>query len=207
MAKLIAGALALAFVGASAKAPRPTPTPLPPLREAPEVLSETEEYFHDLVFFADSAVQLSNGSQALRASGRHRGRPLAFEVRLGPTWKAGSLGKDVPLTTYQGTVTYHSLGLASTRFLQALDEIYGTGLKPVQMRADTVFTGISLAGDPRHLDGGPVRIKLFYEAGGEDGYAELYTNIDLSTHRLEIHEKDEAYRSQIIQALRMRAAA
>jgi hypothetical protein len=32
--------------------------------------------------------------------------------------------------------------------------------------------------------------------------AELYTNIDLAAHRLEISEKDDGYRAAIVRALR-----
>ena len=70
------------------------------------------------------------------------------------------------------------------------------------MAAETTFTGISLEGDLGNLASGPVKIKLFHEKGGEDRYAELYTNIDLSARKLEFREKDEGYRKQVVQALR-----
>jgi hypothetical protein len=69
------------------------------------------------------------------------------------------------------------------------------------MATVTSFTGITLEGNPGDLPGGPVKIKLFHDKGGEDRYAELYTNIDLATRKLVILEKDEDYRRRIIQAL------
>lgn len=145
---------------------------------------------------------MPDGSQSIRGSGTHRGRPLSLEVVLGPSWVAGSLGKDIPLVTYRGVVTYRSTGPDSDTFVQILDELYGTKLSPKAMGRETQFTGISLGGDPRDLAKGPVKIKLFFESGGQDDYAELYTNIQLDAHRLEMHEKDEEYRSPVVRALR-----
>src|SRR5258706_1612482 len=105
----------------------PSPTPVL-LTHPPEVTSESEEDFHDLVFFLPSAPRLADGSRALRASAVHRGRPIEVEVRLGPRWTSGSLGKDIPLITYKGVVVYRSTGPRSNAFLRSLDQIYGTHL-------------------------------------------------------------------------------
>jgi hypothetical protein len=155
-----------------------------------------------LVFYIQEHKRLPDGSQSIRGSGTYTGHVLGLEVILGPTWKAGSLGKGVPLVTYRGIVTYRSIGAYSDAFVQVLDELYGTKLSPKSMGIETRFTGISLGGDPRDLTKGPVKIKLFFESGGQDDYAELFTNIELAAHRLEVHEKDEAYRLPVIKALR-----
>ena len=172
-----------------------------PLTAPPEVTLESEEGFNDLLFYVEEHKRLPDGSQSIRGSGTHKGRALGLEVILGPTWEAGSLGKDVPLVTYRGIVTYRSTGPGSDAFVQVLDELYGTKLTPRAMATEARFTGISLAGDPRDLTKGPVKIKLFFESGGQDDYAELYTNIELAARRLEVHEKDEGYRLPVIKAL------
>lgn len=168
----------------------------------PEITSESEEGFVDLVFHVKEYNQLADGSQTIRAAGIHRGREVGFELVLGPTWKKGQFGKGIPLEMGQGMVSYRRVGPKSDVFLQILDELYRTQQNPRTMAADTSFTGVSLAGEPGNLTSGPVKIKLFYEQGCEDRYAELYTNIDLATGKLEVREKDEGYRSQVIQALR-----
>jgi hypothetical protein len=168
----------------------------------PEITAESEEGFVDLVFRVQDYKPLADGSQSIRAAGLHGGREVGFEVVLGPTWKKSKLGKDVPIETSRGMVSYRRVGPESDAFLQVLDELYRAMLRPKAMAADTPFTGISLEGDPGDLASGPVKIKLFYEKGGEDTNAELYTNIDLSARKLEVREKDEGYRSQVIQALR-----
>jgi hypothetical protein len=175
--------------------------PSKPLTAPPEVTSEEEAGFHDLIFYIQEHKRLPDGSQSIRGSGRHKGRPLGFEVVLGPSWQAGSLGKDIPLVTYRGIVTYRSTGADSDAFIQVLDELYGAKVGPKAMGREIQFTGISLEGDPRDLAKGPVKIKLFFESDKQDDYAELFTNIELGAHRLEVHEKDEEYRSPVIRAL------
>src|SRR5262249_3404906 len=145
--------------------------------------------------------RLPDGSQSIRGSGTHKGRPVGLEVVLGPNWQGGPLGKDIPLVTYRGSVTYRSTGADSDAFVQVLDELYGTKVSPKAMGRETQFTGISLGGDPRDLAKGPVKIKLFFESDKQDDYAELFTNIELGAHRLEVHEKDEGYRLPVIRAL------
>jgi hypothetical protein len=171
------------------------------LEKTPEIASESEEGFHDLVFYVREYKSLADGTQTIRAEGVHNGRPVAFEVALSPTWAQGSLGKGIPLVTYQGTVTYRSVGIESDTFVQVLDELYGAKLSPMAMRKETVFTGITLGGDPRDLGTGAVKIKLFYESDAEDRYAELYTNIDLASRKLYFNEKDVDYRVPVVRAL------
>jgi hypothetical protein len=184
----------------SAQAPAPV-QPLKPLAAPPEVTSEEEEGFHDLIFYLQDFKRLPDGSQSIRALGTYKGRQLGFEVVLSPSWQAGSPGKEVPLATYSGILTYRSIGADSDAFVQVLDELYGTKLSPKAMGRETRFAGISLEGDPRNLESGPVKIKVFFESDKPDEYAELFTNIQLAEHRLEVHEKDTDYRLPVIKAL------
>lgn len=197
------------LLGGCSKQPTPPaqPTaqiqPSKPLTAPPEVTSEEEEGFHDLVFFIQEHKRLPDGSQSIRGSGTHKGRPVGFEVVLGPSWKTGSLGKDIPLETFRGIVSYRSTGADSDAFVQVLDELYGAKVSPRAMGREIQFTGISLQGDPRDLNKGLVKIKLFFESDKQDDYAELFTNIELGTRRLEVHEKDVEYRSPVIRALQL----
>jgi hypothetical protein len=172
------------------------------LEKPPEITSESEEGFHDLVFYIQDVKKLSDGTQTIHALGNYKNQNVGLEINLDSIWKEGSLSKDVKLVTYRGIVTYHSVGSESDVLIQAIDELYGTKLSSKAMRSEIRFTGITLGGDPRDLAKEPVQIKLFYESGGDEGYAELYTNIELSKNKLQIREKDPEYRVPIIRALK-----
>ena len=186
--------------GVSSSTP-PQEKPLKPFSGPPEVTSEEEEDFHDLVFYIQDYKQLPDGTRSILAIGTHKGQPLGLEVVLAANWRGGSLGNDVPLTTYGGTVTYRSAGTNSDAFIRVLDELYGTKLNPKGMAAETKFTGMSLEGDPGDLSKGPVKIKMFYEPDKQEDYAEFFTDIELDSHRLEIREKDQDYRAPMVRAL------
>src|SRR5215469_11673185 len=175
--------------------------PAKPLTGPPEVTAEEEEGYHDLIFYVQEQKQLPDGSQSVRGVGTYKGRQLGLEVVLGPTWKGGTPSKDIPLTIYSGTLMYHSTGPESDAFVQVLDELYGTKLSPRAMAKETQFTGLALEGNPGNLSKGPVKIKTFFENGNDKDYAELFTDVDLAAHRLEVHEKDEEYRPAVVRAL------
>lgn len=174
-----------------------------PQAAPPDITSESEEDgFVDLVLAIDKHDVRPGGTQSFRASGVHQGQRVALEILLGPDWRAGSLGEDIPQTTYSGQVTYRSVGPESDALLRAIDALYETQLEPRSMTGERHFTCVTLGGDPRHPHNGRIHAKLFYETDNEDEYAELYTNIDVAAGRVEIKEKDPDYRSAIVRALR-----
>ena len=166
----------------------------------PEITSESEEGFHDLVFALASDSGPSESGQTLRAAGIHEGSTVGFQIRLGPAWKQGKIA-EVNLVTYQGTVVLASLGGESDAFARVLDRLYGTKLAPAGMNAQTTFTALSLEGNPGNLAAGPVKLKLFFEPDEEDRYAEAFLNIDAEKSRISFNEKDEEYRMPLVRAL------
>jgi len=174
----------------------------PTQSQLPEITSESEEGFHDLVLAIEDHKTSPDGSQTILASGMYKGRKVSLEIYLGAGWRSDPLDVDVPLTTFRGSVSYRSVGAESDLLLHVMDELYGTKQAPKAMNKATEFTAISLGGDPRNLAKEPVKIKLFFESNVEDQYAELFTNIDLKARKLYINEKDEEYRTAIVRALR-----
>jgi len=172
------------------------------LERTPEITSESEEGFHDMVFYVEDFKKLADGNQIIRISGNYMGNKVGLEIILRSNWKESSFGKNIGLASFQGVVTFHSVGAESDTLLSAMDELYGTKSAAKKMSRETNFTGISLGGDPRDLTKGSVKIKIFYESDQQSRYAELFTNIELENHKAQINEKDESYRSAVIQALK-----
>lgn len=167
----------------------------------PEIMSESEEGgFCDLVFRAPGPVRQADGTLPFRAHGLDQGRSVGLEVALGSAWTEVSLGSGLP-PAFQGTVELRSIGHDSDALLIAMDRLFETALHPAAMTAAAKFSAITLEGDPRDPARGPVKIKLFYEPGDEEGYAELYVNLDVRAGRLYVNEKDPDYRAALIKAL------
>jgi hypothetical protein len=167
----------------------------------PEVTSEAEEGFFDLVFTIVDHGKNPDGSQLIQARGTHKGVPLGLAVWLGPQWKKGRFSTEVKLTTHTGVVAFRSSGPESDALLQTLDRLYGTKQDPKSMAPETSFTGLSLQGEPAQLDRGLVKIKMFFESKDDKLYAELFTNIDLKERKLWIREKDPDYRLPLVRVL------
>ncbi len=177
----------------SAKAPQ-----VRALTKPPEVTSETDEGFQDLVFWLEEHEKERDGSHRIRASGTHKGKKVGFEILLAPKW---SEGMNTPITSRVGTVKYRAIGSDSDALVGVLDELYETKLSPKNMAKEIEFNAVTLEGHPRELANGPVKIKLFFEPESPDDYVELFTNIDLPARRVEVREKDMEYRPAVIKAL------
>jgi hypothetical protein len=172
-----------------------------PLSGPVEVLSESEEGFKDLVFYIEKVTPQADGSKVIRVRGYYKGSPVGFEVVLGAKWKKGSMSPVLPMETYSGVVLYRSVGAESDAFVQALDDIYGTRRSPKAMNKETSLNAVALEGNPEEPGKGPLKIKVFYEPDKNESYAEFFTNVKLAEHRLELHEKDEEYRTAVVKAL------
>ena len=189
----------LSFVSCHAKRQRPQSAPIQKTPSVPEITSESEEDFYDLVFKLGDIEQLQDGGQRFKATGTHRGNAVEVEVNLRPGWTGHQIQEG--MTMNRGEVVIRSVGPGSDSLLRAMDAIYETRLNPERMAEATEFTAISLSGDPTHLRSGPVGIKLFFESEREDRYAELYLNVDAAGSRVVLGEKDPEYRKAIVLAL------
>jgi hypothetical protein len=140
----------------------------------------------------------SDGSRHLRL--RLTDDSLAtLDLSLSKSWTEGRLG-GTDIQTFQGVVTVQQSTDKVHNFANTLDRRYKTNLRPVPAARPTVFSAISLEGDPGRLESGPTKLKLFYEPDSEDRYAEAFLNIDLAHRVAEFAEKDMDYRANIVRA-------
>jgi hypothetical protein len=166
----------------------------------PEITSESEQGFHDLVFAITKYELSADNAQVLRATAKRGAQTLAFEVSLPTKWESLST-PGVPVVVNRGAVDLRAIPRESDAFIRVLDAIYETKMKPIGMKASTRFAGISLEGNPARLKDGPVKLKLFFESGRQDRYAEVFLNIELAKGRLYLREKDPEYRKAMVAAL------
>jgi hypothetical protein len=162
----------------------------------PNILSETEEGFADMVFAVIAQEQLPSGEFKIEIASKAGNDEVALRVILGRDWKEGTLGGQIK--TFQGIVTIQRLDDRSDKFIQFMDKAYATAVNPTGMKDSAQFTGITLAGDPRRLQKGEVKIKLFFESEKDEEYAEAYLNLDLTQRKAWFNEKDPGYRASLV---------
>lgn len=166
-----------------------------------EITEKGEEGWHDLAFSVQDYSQSADGIQTIQLAGLHKGKKVALCAILSKDWIKRPASKDFPITTYKGTITIQSVGAESDLLISVIDSLYQTKTGFKTFKQKSIFTGISLGGDPRHPDKGDTKIKLFYEPDDQTQYAELYFNILLGSKIVQIHEKDPEYRTNIVKAL------
>jgi hypothetical protein len=143
--------------------------------------------------FPDSFVDLDLKIQSMNcptwdnctvtAKGLHRGVEVGLQIQI-ERKGARRLG-----------IQYRSIGEVSDRLLEAMTQLYKVPTKNKRFRKSAYADLIVL-----QIKDDVMANKVFFEVD-RPGYAELYTNIDKRKGVLEIHEKDEDYRVNVLKAL------
>ena len=158
-----------------------------------------EEGFVDITLPIAEHRWESDGSLTVVARGRVNGEAVGFTVALAPEWTP-QRSEGVPITVYWGKGQIRSVGSESDSFLALLAQEYGLPARPTMApRVETTL--VALGSDPRELRSIPAKIKVFFEAGGEESYGEAFINIDLAGKVLEFRDKDPEYHQGILSSL------
>lgn len=91
-----------------------------------------------------------------------------------------------------------SIGDMSDIFFKALCKAYNITLDKYKMANKVSLNCIAVEGSIDNIENEEIKIKCFFEY--EQAYAEIYINIDKRKKYLEISEKDQNYRKNIIKS-------
>ena len=164
--------------------------------ELPELFSKSEAGFADAELKAQKIERASDGSVVITAAARAGKENVGFRVIFPSLWKEwrpqGFSG-----TLRQGTVKIESIGKHTEAFVHALAKAYAKKVQRYEF-TQVRLTAISLEGDPRKVETLPVKLKMFYESGNEEEYAEVFLNFDLPHRVVQFHEKDPDYRKAVL---------
>ena len=168
----------------------------------PEILCRTEEGFADLTLGIIGRSKQGDGEWHFHVRARHFNQIVGLEIALGAEWKPWSieLGDGSTLPAYNGVVEFRSTGSESDLFSSVLGKLYGVE-EPTKMRSAISFTATSLGENPEQLETRELKIKLFYEPEVQDGYAEVFLNVEFTSGIVELREKDEEYRKPLVRAI------
>lgn len=157
--------------------------------------------------FVDVELPISNvkldkeGTIQLSALGIVEGRRVGFDLDIDSKWKVQK-PDNVPITIHWGSAIVRSMGEESDAFLSLLAEKYGNGQGSLRMVRAVSVTAAMLEGDPATMKERPFKMKVFFEHGGKDKYAEIFINVDIEKKQLEFRDKDPEYHRGILASLK-----
>ena len=175
-----------------------------------------DEGFADFSLIVQDLSYDEAGRCRIRAEDRQEGVELGIEVVLPAGMRCGLVerGDDVeldPEAVYYNGVEFHGLGAKSDDLLTFMAKAYGHVEATYQMESVVAFTAIVLEGSLATLAEQAMKCKLFYDEkmlaeDNDEDYCELYLNIDLKQRTLELAEKDQDYRANVIRAFRRKSS-
>ncbi|CAM3749679.1 hypothetical protein [Sphingobacterium prati] len=144
-----------------------------------------------------------NQNHIVQAKGLWGKETVGIEVSFRRDMKLGIVDTEVDRKRfYREGINFYSMGELSDNFTKALSALFKTEVASCKMSEAVVSTAFVLSGQPEYFDEEYVKTKVFFDDTNEkEKYAEWYVNIDLKNRVLELREKDQEYRKNIINIL------
>ncbi|MBY0597369.1 hypothetical protein [Bacillus bingmayongensis] len=163
----------------------------------------TEEGFQDLTFNITHYWR-ENGYHVVKVFGQFEGEIVGFMIAFKDNMIRGmSTAGEINYNAFhQNGIVFYSLGSDSDYLVNVISYLYLSKSSNFKMNNIVPFTCFALAGNPSNFKNEILKFKLFFDEDEElNRYCELYVNIDLRRKILELKEKDEKYRENILMAL------
>jgi hypothetical protein len=147
------------------------------------------------------------GGTILKVGGILFERPIEIEFRI----RAGILPNDlfmsdVVINSLTDGIQMSLAGESGRHFASSLSKLYQTPRSSFAMPIELSFTVVTLEGNPANIANEVVKFKLFHERGSTDEeegpeYFEMYLNVDCVAGFVEVREKDNDFRSGVLNSL------
>ena len=168
-----------------------------------EITSRTEDGFQDIVLTVVESKQLDDGTIEVLAKGKNKDENVGLRIKIKNKLKPGFNGDEVDNTAFESNgVTFYSIGPESDNLIRGLSLLYNFPTEKKFTVNQVTFDIFSLNEVQADLEKGYFKFKLFFDPNDELGlYSELYLNVNLPDSEVEIHEKDEEYRENLVKAM------
>jgi len=167
-----------------------------------EIYSPTDEGWFDISLKITSIETDTHGMSVVMAYGLYNSQVVGVEVDFRndmiPGLVDGHFDRDAFM---QEGIVFCSLGKESDLFLAALAQLYKVDTHACHFARRASTTAIPLEEKPINIQATDLKFKVFFNTDSASKYAELFVNVDVPNRVLELAEKDEEYRRNIIVGL------
>jgi len=168
-----------------------------------DITSKTEEGFKDIILSVERLIKDDKGNLGIVAKGKYKDKTVGLLILVKGGMENGIKdGAFDRQAIYTGGIMFKSIGVESDNLVEALAELYEVKNKKRFSGHLIMFTCCALEEKELDLENRPARFKLFFDDNDSLGlYCELFCNINIPAKEVQIPEKDQEYRGNIIKAL------
>ena len=168
-----------------------------------KLTSKAEEGWKDLVFSITKKEKLENGFWSLTCKADYNNVIVGLKIKIKDGIPAGIINNEMEKASFtkQG-VELLSIGKESDNLIKAISELYEQPKKLKFTSNKLSLTVFPLNQEKAVLENGQFKFKLFFDEKHEQNlYSEIFLNINLKNGIIELNEKDEEYRMNIVKLL------
>ena len=164
---------------------------------------DAEEGWQDLIFSITEKEKLDNGFWSLTCKAKYENQIVGLKINIADGIPAGIVNEEIDNTSFASKgVEIHSIGKESDKLIEVISKIYGQTNKSEFTSEKLTFTAFPLNKEKAILENGRFHFFLFFDENDERNlYAEIFLNPDLKNGTVELNEKDEEYRTNIVKLL------
>jgi len=170
-------------------------------RELIELTSnQVEEGWQDLILTITQKKLLDTGYWDLICKAKYKDQIIGIRIYILEGLEPGIVGDELDNTKFvREAVKIESIGEESDNFIKVVSELYQQDVSDSFTDSLLSYTIFPLNHDKANLENGQFKFKLFFDDNDEYGlYSEIYLNLNFPAGTIELNEKDEEYRKNIV---------
>lgn len=162
-----------------------------------------EEGWQDLILTITQKKLLETGYWDLICKAEYKGQVVGIRIYILEGLEPGIVGDGLDNTKFvREAVKIESIGEESNNFIKTVSKLYGQKESQSFSSELLVYTIFPLNEAKANLENGRFKFKLFFDDNDEKGlYSEIYLNPNFPNGTIELNEKDEDYRENIIKSM------
>ena len=164
---------------------------------------DEEEGWQDLIFTVTHKELQNDGYWNITCKATYKRSVVGFRIFILEGIEAGIVNDDLDNTKFiRDAIRIEGIGEESDRLVNIMSQLYGQETVTKFTDEQLTYVAFPLNRDKANLQDGVFKFKLFFDDNNErELYSEFYLNPNFPNGTIELNEKDEEYRTNIIKHL------